>query len=205
MANIALRLKIKRFIVEQIWVYLIVICSILLCSWIFNKWIEGVMFCIAHITIRRAFDKQFHFNRTAYCLILTLGVIWFSIPITPSLTVSLLGSIPVAFGICFLGFLAQDRVDLLKEVKRLDEYSTQLVMSIAHKDIYAMDEDELYEHCRSCGLDEEDCKIAYFVVIERLKGKELYQALPYSQATIKRKRLRILKTIKKNTTTFKNN
>ena len=163
------------------------------------------MFCIAHITIRRAFDKQFHFNRTAYCLILTLGVIWFSIPITPSLTVSLLGSIPVAFGICFLGFLAQDRVDLLKEVKRLDEYSTQLVMSIAHKDIYAMDEDELYEHCRSCGLDEEDCKIAYFVVIERLKGKELYQALPYSQATIKRKRLRILKTIKKNTTTFKNN
>ena len=204
MANISLRLKIKRFIVEQIWVYLIVICSIFLCAWIFNKWIEAVMLSIAHSVIRPAFNKQFHLSRTANCLILTLGILWFSIPITLSITVSLLGSIPVAFGICFLGFLAQDRVDLMKEVKRLDEYSTNLVRSIAHKDIYAMSEDELYEHCRNCGLDEEDCKIAYFVVIERLKGKELYDALPYSQATIKRKRIRILKTINKNTTTYKN-
>ena len=109
------------------------------------------MFCIAHTCIRNAFDKQFHFNSTAYCLSLTLAIIWFAIPITTSLTASLLGSIPIAFLICFFGFIAQDRVDLLIEVKRLENYANELLLNLNHKDIYTMNEDELYEHCRNCG------------------------------------------------------
>lgn len=154
------------------------------------------MFVIAHLVIRRVFDKQFHFSETAYCLILTLAIAWFAIPITLSVTTSLLSSIPIAFIVCFFGFIAQDRVDLLIEVKRLDNYANELVSKLNHKDIYAMDEDELYEHCRNCGLSEEECKIAYFVVIERLKGKELYKAINYSERHIKRKRKEILNKIK---------
>ena len=199
------RLKVEKFLVEQLWVYLVVFCSIFLCAWLFNKWIESIMFCVAHICIRRAFNKQFHFNTTAYCLSLTLAIIWFAIPIKLPLTSSLLSSIPISFLICFFGFIAQDRIDVMRNVKKLDSYATELVMKLTHKDIYAMTEDELYEHCRNCGLDEEDCKIAYFVVIERLQGKELYNALPYSEATIKRKRLKIMKKINeqpKNITTI---
>lgn len=70
------------------------------------------------------------------------------------------------------------------------------VPKLNHKDIYAMNEDELYEHCRNCGLSEEECKIAYFVVIERLKGKELYNAINYSERQTKRKRKDILDKIK---------
>ena len=201
-------LKIEKFFVEQIWVYSIIIGSICLCAWVFDKWIESIMFIIAHILIRRVFDKQFHFNKTAYCLTLTLAIIWFSIPISLPLASSLLSSIPIAFLICFFGFLAQDRVDLKAEVKRLDAYATELVRKLTHKDIYAMNEDELYEHCRNCGLDEEECKIAYFVVIERLQGKELYGALPYGEATIKRKRAKLMKKIQeqpKNVTTIVEN
>ena len=32
-----------------------------------------------------------------------------------------------------------------------------------HKNIYAMNRQELYEHCRNCGLDDVECKIAYFI------------------------------------------
>ena len=53
----------------------------------------------------------------------------------------------------------------------------------------------LFIHCRNCGLDDADCKIAYYVVIERLKGKELYDAIGYSEAQSKRKRTKILKLI----------
>lgn len=190
------KLKIKDFIIDDLWEYLIIFASIALCAWIFDKWIEAIMFCIAHTCIRNAFDKQFHFNSTAYCLSLTLAIIWFAIPITTSLTASLLGSIPIAFLICFFGFIAQDRVDLLIEVKRLDNYANGLVLKLNHKDIYAMNEDELYEHCRNCGLSDVDCKIAYFIVIERLKGKELYQTINYSERQAKRKKKKILKTIK---------
>lgn len=167
------------------------------------------MLCIAHTCVRSAFDKQFHFRKipyaTAYCLSLTLAIIWFAIPTTLPLAISLLSSIPIAFVICFIGFVVQDRLDLKVEVKRLDTYATELVRTLTHKDIYTMNEDELYEHCRNCGLDEEDCKIAYFVVIERLQGRELYDALPYGEATIKRKRIKIMNKIKaqpKNITTI---
>ena len=196
-SRVGVKLRLERFIKEQLWVYLIVLSTIAFCAWIFNRWIEGAMIIISHHCIRNAFDKQFHFNKTAYCLILTLSIIWFAIPISLPITASLLSSIPISFLICFVGFIAQDRVDLMMQVKDLDKYATKLVQSIAFKDIYAMNEDEFYEHCRSCGLDEEDCKIAYFIVIERLKGKELYDALPYAEATIKRKRLKIMAKIKK--------
>lgn len=191
-----IKVTIRDFIIDELWVYIIIIGSILLCSWIFNRWIEGIMFCIAHVVIRRAFDKQFHFNVTAYCLILTLAIVWFAIPITLSITASLLSSIPIAFLVCFFGYIAQDRVDLTLEVKKLNKYVDELLTKIQHKDIYAMTESELYEHCRSCGLSEDDCKIAYFVVIERLKGKELYKTIGYSERQTIRKRREILNTIK---------
>ena len=191
-----LKIRIKDFITQQLWVYLIVFASIALCSWIFNKWIEGIMFCITHTAIRTAFDKQFHFNTTAYCLSLTLAIIWFAIPITLPLATSLLSSIPIAFLICFFGYLAQDRLDKAKKIRDLKLHIQELLNKIMHKDIFAMTENELYEHCRSKGLSEEDCKIAYFIIIERLKGRELYEAIGYSERQTKRKRKKILETIK---------
>lgn len=194
--KILLKLKLKDFIRYRLWQYLIVFSSIALCSWFFDRWIEGLMLCVAHTCIRHNFNKQFHFNSTAYCLILTLSLIWFTIPITLPIGVSLLSSIPIAFIICFVGFIAQDRVDVLFEIKRLNKYVNELLETITHKDIYTMSEKELYEHCRNCGLSEEDCRIAYFIVIERLKGRELYDAIGYSERQSKRKRTKILDTIK---------
>ena len=198
-----LRYKIRDFIVDELLVYLTVFTAVAMVAYIFDKWIEALMFCISHTVIRMLFNKQFHFRKTAYCLTLTLVIIWFAIPATFSVEISLLSSIPIAFGISMIGFIVQDRIDLQAEVKKLESHCVELMKQLSvnnTKDIYAMTEDELYEHCRSCGLDEEDCKIAYFLVIERLKGKELYQALPYSEATIKRKRLKIMSKIKKDVT-----
>ena len=206
-SKIWLRFKIRfrDFIKDELLVYLTVFTAVAMVSFIFDKWIEGLMFCISHTVIRAMFDKQFHFRRTAYCLSLTLVIIWFAIPATFSVQLSLLSSIPIAFGISMIGFIVQDRIDLKAEVKRLESHCVDLMKQLSvnnTKDIYAMTEDELYEHCRNCGLDEEDCKIAYFLVIERLKGKELYESLPYSEATIKRKRLKIMSKIKKDVTTI---
>ena len=77
----------------------------------------GTMFCIAHLSIRQAFKRRFHFDSTAYCLSLTLAIIWFAIPITLPIAVSLLSSVPIAFIICYLGFIAQDRLLQIKANK----------------------------------------------------------------------------------------
>ena len=86
---------------------------------------------------------------------------------------------------------------LLKEkLKKLNEYTNDLVAKLSFKDIYSMTDIELYEHCRSRGLSEEECRIAHFVVIDRLKGKELDNAIQYSERQSKRLRAAILNKIK---------
>lgn len=81
-------------------------------------------------------------------------------------------------------------------VAYLNHYAGLWQHKLTHKDIYAMDKEELYKHCRNCGLSEEDCRIAYFIVFERLKGQELYDTIGYSESQAKRKRKQILKSIK---------
>ena len=126
---------------------------------------------------------------------LTLAIIWLAIPITLPLELSLLSSILISFIISFLGYIAQDRLDKITKIKVLKLRINQC--NISHKNIYAMNKEELYQHCRNYGLDDVECKIAYYVVIERLKGKELYDAIGYSEAQSKRKRTKILKLIDK--------
>lgn len=86
---------------------------------------------------------------------------------------------------------------LLKEkLRQLNDYTNDLVAKLSFKDIYSMTDTELYEHCRSRGLSEEECRIAHFVVIDRLKGRELYNAIQYSERQAKRLRAAILNKIK---------
>lgn len=85
---------------------------------------------------------------------------------------------------------------LKSKIKTLNEYTNDLVAKLQNKDIYSMNEIELYEHCRSRGLSEEECRIARFVVIDRLKGRELYSAIQYSERQSKRLRTAILNKIK---------
>ena len=86
---------------------------------------------------------------------------------------------------------------LLKDkLKQLNDYANDLVARLNFKDIYSMNEQELYDHCRSRGLSEEECRIAKFVVLDRLKGKELYTAMSYSERQAKRLRAAILNKIK---------
>ena len=88
---------------------------------------------------------------------------------------------------------------LLKDkLKRLNDYANSLVNKLNNKDIYSMNEEELYNHCRSRGLSEEECRIARLVIIDRLKGKELYSAMSYSERQSKRLRAAILNKIKQN-------
>ena len=104
----------------------------------------------------------------------------------------------------------KDAVKIINEITVIDEKINELtaqrekyvkdvealLKQAEHEDIYAMSEKDFYDHCRSRGLSEEDCRIAHFIVIVRLKGRELYDAIGYSERQAKRKRLQILNIIK---------
>ena len=186
--KILLKARIKKFLKHELYIYLVVISSIILCAWLFDKWIETTMFCIAHISIRNAFDRQFHFNKTAYCLSLTLAIVWFAIPITLPLASSLLSSMPIAFAICLFGFIAQDRIEVYKQTKALEieiDSLTNEIKLYKHFDIYNMPQDKLRQFAAANGLSEVELDILCLRVYEHLKISEICKAMHYGRTTIK--------------------
>lgn len=185
---IIFKIKFKDFAHYQLPIYSTVILSILLCSFIFNKWVEGLMFIIAHTSIRSAFNKQFHFSKTAYCLSLTLAIIWFAIPITLPLANSLLSSIPIAFLICFFGFIAQDRVDLIVRTNKLEIEIDSLIFelkSYKNLDVYNMSEEELRQYGAKNQLSEVQLDILCCRIYQHLKISEICKYYNYGRTTIK--------------------
>lgn len=185
-----LKLLIKDFITDELWIYVIIIGSIALCSWLFNRWIEGLMFVIAHLVIRRVFDKQFHFSETAYCLILTLAIVWFAIPITLSVTTSLLSSILIAFIVCFFGYIAQDRVDLLKEKRMANKFN-----------FATCTKEDVIKVANALGYNKDKQDLAVMFFADRLSNKQIWQILCNTQRnvewdTVKKYKYRMTKDFK---------
>ena len=185
------KLAIRDFIIDELWIYAIIIGSVLLCSWVFNKWIEGTMVIVAHLVIRRVFDKQYHCNTTAQCIVLTSVLIWFAIPMTTNISTSLLGSIPLAFLICFFGYLAQDRIDLLVEKKKRTELTLN---NCTHNDII--------EICNELGYNKDKQDLAIMFFENKMSNKEVWKVLCETQRniewdTVKKYKYRISKDFKK--------
>ena len=159
------RIELRDFLKDDLWVYVIVIGSLALCCWVTNKLIEGCMFCVAHLVTRRAFDKQFHLYSSGSCLALTLAIIWIAIPVTLPIYVSLLSSIPIAFGICYIGWLAQDRLDNRK------------MFHVKQFDIKHLTKEQVIDICNELGYkkDKQDLAIMFFV--DKLTNKEVWNIL----------------------------
>lgn len=140
---------------------------------------EFMLFYTSFWFIRINFDLTYHSNSWAICKLWTRTMLCSG--------VFLLWILPIKYTLLnglFVGFLCAFILYLIEYYRK------------PKLNIYAMSEDALYEHCRSKGLSEEDCKIAYFIIIERLKGQALYNAIGYSERQTKRKRKQILNIIK---------
>ena len=119
---------------------------------------ECLVFYIPFWFIRVCFSATYHSNNWYHCkkwtrIMLCSGV--FAIWLFP-VKYSLVGCLGVALMCCLILYLVAIEVSQKRTLKRqLDN----IVEKTSHKDIWAMNKDELYEHCRSCGLSEEDCRI----------------------------------------------
>lgn len=164
---------------------------------IFDKYAEAVCFLIAFFTLRYKFDKTYHSDSIVVCMTMTISMFTISVIVCLPIYTSLFFSIFLAYIDCFILWFIRDWKDHKMLAEKLQTEINELLAKISHKDIYTMDKDELYNHCRNCGLSEEECRIAYFVVIERLKGKELYDALGYCDRHCKRIRKKVIDKIDK--------
>ena len=156
------RLKVERFFTEQIWQHLIVVAFIFTCAWLFDKYAEAVMFCLAHFFVRKPFEKQYHCGTTAICLMTTLTIAFFGIATVLPVSVSLLSTVPICFGISWVGYIAQDRLDLLVVNKKLREASEKSPT------------DELIARCKAHNYNELKTQMAVRFFILKEKPKDVW-------------------------------
>jgi hypothetical protein len=163
--------KIKFFLKHQLWQHLLVVAFVSLCAWIFDKAFEAVMFCVAHIVVRKHFDKQYHCGTTALCTITTLTIAFFGIASILPVAISLLSTVPICCFISWVGYIAQDRIDLLKKKKE--------------EEIFMMTEEKLRELGRIKGLSEIQQDILVHRLIDKLKISQICEYRGYGRSTIK--------------------
>lgn len=182
------KLKIEKFFVEQLWQILIVFAFIFMCSWLFDKYIEAVLFCISHLVIRAIFEKQYHCGTTVLCLVLTMTIVFFGLMYTFPVELSLLSAVPMCWFISWVGYMAQDRIDFKSLIKNLEEQldvALNKIEQLCDIDIYKMTEDELRQFGASKGLSETQIDVLTMRVIEHLKISEICKYKHYGRTTIK--------------------
>lgn len=180
-----LLLKFEQFFKEQLWQHLIVVAFVFACAWIFNKYVEAIMFCLSHFFIRKHFDKQYHCGTMAICLITTLSIAFFGISSTLPVSISLLSTIPMCFVISWVGYLVQDRIDLLVINKTLQDELDSCLYKINNIDLYSLSADELRKFGASRGLSEIQQDILVHRIIENLKISEICKYRNYGRTTVK--------------------
>ena len=187
--NTSLKLKIEKFFTEQLWQLLLVVAFLFFSAFVFDKYIESILFCISHTLIRNAFKKQYHCGTTALCLTFTLGIAWFGINITMPITLSIVSSNVVCFIVAFLGFIAQDRLDLYvfkKKLEKKSEFNTDNCT-----------EEELIARCKELKFSEENTLLAIELFIKKTKQSKLADKLCVEEHAISTHKLRLKKKLNK--------
>ena len=182
------KLKIEKFFKEQLWQFTLVIAFVFICAWLFDKYVEATMFCIAHIVIRKYFDKQYHCGTTATCMFITLSIAFFGIMYTFPLALSLLSTIPICYLISWVGYVVQDRIDTILENRYLQnetELLIERIKELENIDLYKMSDAELRQYGASKQLSEVQQDILVMRVIEHLKISEICKYRNYGRTTIK--------------------
>lgn len=193
-SKIEIQLKLEKFFKEQLWQHIIVIAFVSFCAWLFDKPIEAILFCISHLIMRPYFDKQYHCLHeiqalaTYMCLTLTCTIAFFGIAYCLPLTLSLLSTIAVSCFICWVGYLAQDKIDykiMCKELQtKLDNIVNEL-NEYKNIDLYKMSEDDLRQYGASQQLSEVQQDILCMRVLQHLKISEIVKYYKFGRSTIK--------------------
>lgn len=188
-------LKIRLFFHYQIWQYLLVIASVCLCSYLFNKWMEGIAFCIAHCVLRYKMNYVYHSKN--FCIQLTLFIIWCCIPSVVSTNISLLASIPVAFLICWIGCVVQEKNILFKKNTKLKAENDEFIERLKPKpfNVDACSRDELLARCAEVKLSQFNTDLAIEFFIFKTKQSILADKLCVDEKSITQKKQRLKKKL----------
>lgn len=185
----------KRQILSLI-LFAILFAITILFAIILKKETEGLIFLIVFTSLKFIFYRKTYLHLTTYLILISLLMIWLVSPNINILPAKIFTAVFTSIIVTFLSFVVNKFIAEKNKADDLEQEYEILQKQLKKKNLNSMSKDEFFKYCAERGLDDVECKIAYYVVIEKLKGKELYETIGYSEAQTKRKRKSILCRLK---------
>ncbi len=190
---LSMRLLTKIKIKNAILAVLVSIIAIFVPSFLFDKWIEGIVFFICHWFIREQFPKQYHRSTHAMCRLITSVVFFFGVSFILPLALSLFSAVPICYFISWVGFTKKQADYFELKYYRLKE-------QLECKKDFNTDtctEEELIERCKELRLSNENILLAIEFFIKKTKQSELADRLCIEEKSIQQNKRRLKQKLNK--------
>lgn len=184
---------------------ILIFSLVFLTAYIFNKYVEAVVYLTSFFCLRYKFKTTFHYESVFYCIVTTIALFVLSIIFSPPVTISLLGSVLFGFVDTWALWFIQDRFDhkfASKMFERIaydyDQQISELLDRIKQYediDLYKMTEEELREYAQSKGLSETICDTLVLKVIHNYRWIDIQKQLNFSKDGIRYHKERIVEKL----------
>lgn len=162
--------KINNFIAILPY-HILVMSGVAIISFIFNKWIEAILFLTAFFSLRYKFPTTFHSKSIVYCMLITNSMFMFSVVLCPYTNAYIFGVLVFAYLDTFILWFIQSK-EILKQDKECAEWFARELTFLLKN--YQNPKDELLIKCRKANLSKRDTEIAIKYYYEHLTPKEIW-------------------------------
>lgn len=185
-----MKIKTKNKILAVI----VSVIAIFIPAFLFNKWIEGIVFFFCHWFIREQFPKQYHHIIPSMCRLITSVVFFFGVSFVLPLGLSLVSAIPINYFIGWVGYTKKQADYYELKYYRLKEKLE------AKKDFNTdtCTEEELISRCKELRLSEENINLAIEFFIKKTKQSELADKYCIEEKSIQQNKRRMKQKLNNN-------
>jgi hypothetical protein len=165
-----IKFKVKSF-VAMLPYHILVMGSVAIFAFIFNKWIEAVSFLVAFFALRYKFPTTFHAKSIVHCMVLTNLMFVASVVACPYAESYIFGALVFAYLDAFILWYVQSKEVLRAEKQFVEQMATELRTKLAE---YENPYQEILLRCRKAKLSKRDAEIAIKYFVEKNTPKEIW-------------------------------
>lgn len=181
--------KTKNLILSII----VVIVASTIPALIWGKWLEAIIFLVAHTLIRPQFKRQFHHIIPAICRQITGIVFFFGISFVIPIEYSFLSAVPINYLVGWVGetratkdYYERKYLELAKQLNKPQEFN-----------VLSCTEDELVARCKELGFSEENIELAIHFFIKKTKQSKIADMLFVDEKSVQQHKRRMKQKLNK--------
>lgn len=162
--------KVRSFIAILPY-HILVMSGVAIISFIFDKWLEALLFLISFFSLRYKFPTTYHAKSIVYCMIITNSMFALSIILCPNHQTYIFGALVFAYLDSFILWFIQTKENLKQDKECAERLVAELTKRLKE---YENPHGELLEKCRKAKLSKRDTEIAIKYFDEKQTPKDIW-------------------------------